>query len=998
MALVREQLRTICNELRSRPGHEKVRVLVHQLLVQGLGASSSEIDFEKPIPEVHGRIDALLGRTVFEFKSNLRRERKTAEEELERYLGEREHQTQERFVGIATDGADFTPYELRNGTLRGLASFELTPTTEAELLPWLSSVVAVSAQLDPTPDVVRRELGRESLAWQIAAEEFADVWDEVKAEPDVALKRSLWSRTLERVYGSNVDDDDLFFQHTYLSVVAKTMALHVLGLDLPSEPGDLLSGLPLEQAGISGVVESDFFDWPLNSLRGEDLVARVAAQAARFRLDSIEHDVLKGLYESLIDPGQRHDLGEYYTPDWLAVRVSEAVVDDPLSQRVMDPACGSGTFLFHAVRRYLASAETAGHTNREALLACTSMIVGVDVHPVSIQIARVTYLLAIGEERLSTAPNLSIPVYMGDVLQWNTRGFLAERDVVIEIPADARQLEFPGAVTGDPAFFDALLARMTELSEDGAEATALTAWLRREANFDDGTIEKLARTFEVLAQLNAEGRNHIWAFVARNLSRPLWLSQDLQKFDRLIGNPPWLAFNRMAAPAQTKFKEESQRLGVWVGGRGVTPHQDLCAYFFARCVELYLKPQGRIGFVMPYAALTRGQYAKFRTGMFGSRQGRTLRVAATVEFDGAWALEAVTPLFPVPAAVLFGALEQVAAAGALEGRSLPNVQVATGTLPRRDASVLEAEELLTWSTMAWPAVRATDAESTYASRFRQGAIVIPRVLWMVKPVDSGRLGRAQGAPLVESRRSPQEKAPWKSLASLRGNVERQFIRNLYLGESIVPFRVIAPSLAVIPWDNELLNAAQARERGFNDLARWLSQSEEHWVSNHGDKRTLLEELDFFGQMSAQFPIPRLRVVFGKAGTHPAAALLADQSGVIDHNLYWMPTEYEDEALYLLAILNSEAARARVEHLQSRGQWGARHFDKVMLELPLPVYAAGVALHENLVDLARRAQAHVGSLTLDPAKPNTTLRSQARRALVITGISAQLDEAVSELLG
>ncbi len=79
-----EKIREIVIELLSRPGHEKVRTLVYELLVQGLEARSSEIDFERTVPEVHGRIDALLGNTVFEFKRDLRRERRDAEEELTR--------------------------------------------------------------------------------------------------------------------------------------------------------------------------------------------------------------------------------------------------------------------------------------------------------------------------------------------------------------------------------------------------------------------------------------------------------------------------------------------------------------------------------------------------------------------------------------------------------------------------------------------------------------------------------------------------------------------------------------------------------------------------------------------------------------------------------------------------------------------------------------------------------------------------------------------------
>jgi hypothetical protein len=61
--LERDRLHEIVTELSTRPGHEKVRALVYGLLVDGLGASSADVDFERPVPEVRGRIDALLGQT-----------------------------------------------------------------------------------------------------------------------------------------------------------------------------------------------------------------------------------------------------------------------------------------------------------------------------------------------------------------------------------------------------------------------------------------------------------------------------------------------------------------------------------------------------------------------------------------------------------------------------------------------------------------------------------------------------------------------------------------------------------------------------------------------------------------------------------------------------------------------------------------------------------------------------------------------------------------------
>lgn len=87
------------SELAAQPGHEKVRELVYRLLVEDLGADSRHIVFEKPVPEVVGHIGVLIDRTVFEFKSNLRRERNDAGDGLTRYFSERESQTGEKYVG-----------------------------------------------------------------------------------------------------------------------------------------------------------------------------------------------------------------------------------------------------------------------------------------------------------------------------------------------------------------------------------------------------------------------------------------------------------------------------------------------------------------------------------------------------------------------------------------------------------------------------------------------------------------------------------------------------------------------------------------------------------------------------------------------------------------------------------------------------------------------------------------------------------------------------------
>ena len=542
-----EQLNEIVHGLSRRPGHETVRADVRQLLIDGLLVPRDDVQLEKHIPEVRGRIDALLGRTVVEIKSDLRRESNDAQEQLTRYIKQRQDESDERYVGIATDGAEFVSYELRDDGLRELGTYTTDTANPNDLLSWLGPAVAAGDELPPEPEAVVRELGRQSLAWNRAVGDLRQAWAQVGAQPEPHLKRQLWAQRLELVYGAPVDRDDIFFQHTYLSVVAKTIAMHVLGLQTP-QPADLLSGRPFEQAGVIGVVESDFFDWILAAPVGPDLVQRIARHVGRFRLTEVKVDVLKGLYESLIDPEDRHDLGEYYTPDWLAARMCEEAIKRPLEQRVLDPACGSGAFLFHALRRLLNAAESEGLDTRAALQRCLDKVIGIDVHPVAVQIARVTYLLALGDRlRHPNRPELAIPVYLGDALQWNVQGFLADREVLIEVP-DGPVLQFPYAVTRSPAHFDAVIEIMLRLSDSGQQAPNFLAALRhRLPNLDDASRAILGQTYDHLHDLRLQGRDHIWGFVARNLVRPVWLSSDDQRVDLVIGNPPWLSFRYMSA-------------------------------------------------------------------------------------------------------------------------------------------------------------------------------------------------------------------------------------------------------------------------------------------------------------------------------------------------------------------------------------------------------------------------------------------------------------------
>ena len=216
--------------------------------------------------------------------------------------------------------------------------------------------------------------------------------------------------------------------------------------------------------------EAGFFDWPLVVENGDDTVLDLVRRVSCFDWSAIDHDVLKSLYESVINPEVRHRLGEYYTPDWLADRMVRQVVTDPINQRVLDPACGSGTFLLARGYKIPGCRSRGVDTCFEALNRVTAQIAGVDLHPVAVALAQVTYLLAVGMDRLSERNGpFAVPVYVGDSMRWDDSStgaqqlFHTSSDVVVHTTDGsqlfATELRFPAGVVahGD---FDSLVSEI----------------------------------------------------------------------------------------------------------------------------------------------------------------------------------------------------------------------------------------------------------------------------------------------------------------------------------------------------------------------------------------------------------------------------------------------------------------------------------------------------------------------------------------------------------
>jgi hypothetical protein len=316
-----------------------------------------DVNLEAPVG-VRRRIDVELGATVFEVKRDLRlgNIREEAVGQLAGYVRERVEVLGSRYVGVLTDGAEWHLYHLDGAEFRLVSSFLLDQRSldVDGLVVWLDGVLATTDRVTPTPRDILRRLGAGSSAHALDVADLTALYARGRKSPSVRLKRELWAKLLTTALGTSfADEDELFVEHSLLVAMAEIIGHAVVGID-PTDPSispaTLLAGHLFTAAQIRGVVEEDFFDWIIEVEGGAAFVRTLARRLSRFSWVEVEHDVMKVLYESVIAPDTRHRLGEYYTPDWLAAAMVEKAVDDPLQQRVLDPACGSGTFLFQAVR------------------------------------------------------------------------------------------------------------------------------------------------------------------------------------------------------------------------------------------------------------------------------------------------------------------------------------------------------------------------------------------------------------------------------------------------------------------------------------------------------------------------------------------------------------------------------------------------------------------------------------------------------------------------
>ena len=996
-----DALRSYCEQMgdavRKNKHHDQRRSLLLNFLREGLGLDPVEFELEKKVKAaaVRGRIDAFFKQLIIEVKTDLERERPDAESELKKYFESQANPFD--YVGLVTDGLLFEVYIYEHGAPRRIRVFKLDAESPLTSFQHLDQLLFTARRLIPDSSDIVSRFGVYSAAYNAIRRSLLEAFEGVQNENAVRVKFREWNVLLSKVYGSEIGDPALFVTHTYLVMLSRAIVAVAL---FPTEERGLqmyrgiVDGAFFRQNKLVNLAEPDFFTWALGTDAEQTLlenIGRIFACLDIYDFHELDGDILKELYQDLVDPRSRHELGEYYTPDWLAELVLDKI--DYRWGSVLDPSCGSGSFLYAAARRLR---RVLNLDKGRMVRTVMEDIIGIDVHPVAVLMAKANLLLSMRQDIAGFRGDIRLQVYMADTLV--TGEDKGENNLVIPVSENHESFRIPiETIHRLRGFFDPLIERLCVLAERGAESPemekrvleALPVVLE-DAQCSQTETFFWQQNFRLLLRLVREKRNTIWAYILTNVYRPVYLRQT--PVDCIVGNPPWLSYRFITnAEYKKRVKELTFEHNLLEKtDRNLFTQMDTSTVFFAHCQRDFLKPGGKMAFVMPKSAMVPAkQHLRFQQMGF----------TEILDFSG------VKPLFNVRSCVLIRGKEPKIA-------DIPCEEYRGDFKGKRNLRLAEARVNLETTRTTHSFAPAGTEYSPYHSEFFQGATLVPRCLWFVEPADPATV--ATETPYV---RTPDDvyanaKNPWKK--KIDGLIEKEFLFGTVLAKDLIPFVVRRLSLLVLPvsvssaGSLDMIDSGDALARNFVHAHDWFRNAETIWESSRKtESHTVFQWLNYENKLTKQPFRSAFFVLYNASGTNLSASLitikearragpLAIRGFVVDSKCYWFATDSEEEAHYLVGILNSAFVNMAIKPLQTQGLQGERDIHRRPFEAcNIPLFDHKNKRHKRIAELAKECRARLLPVVPKMDAPVATMRREARE--IVSGLLAKLDAEVAVLL-
>lgn len=749
----------------------------------------------------------------------------------------------------------------------------------------------------------------------------------------------------------------LFALQTYFALVTKLIATLSLSLFVDEArwsledlaEGDdaallddlmrLHRGDPFRRIGLTNVIEPDVFGWFLDDFRGavadglREVIERLRIyDPATLGVSPEEaRDLLKDLYQGLLPRPVRHALGQYFTPDWLADQLlTRAGYDGEPGERVLDPACGTGTFLVMAISRLKERLREDDVSDEQALRLILDGVAGLDIDPLAVVAARANYVLALGS-LLGAAgkASLDLPVYLADSIVSPRLKELAVGDRLV-LDTAAGRFELPPCVDTAQE-----LRGVCDLAAEGLKGD----WARERFMKDAGAIcdatdeekEILGSFFDACEALHTDEIDGIWTRVLRNAFMPAFL----EPFDHVIGNPPWVNWEHLPASYRERTDPFWREAGLFVHkgmaamlGAGKKDVAMLMSYVVS---ERLLKPKGTLGFVVPetlFKTAGAGQgFRRFHFGDSGPRFG-VVEVDDMVDLNPFTGAANRTALLvwkrdrPTRYPVRYTIWQRTERRGIDRHATVGEVDSQTRRLRLAAAPVREEDPTSAWLTAQADLVGplrkiAETGEPVYAAHEGVNSGGANGVYWLAVDGAEDGQGRIPVSNLHDIGTS--------ELPKRYGRIEASLLHPLIRGQDIRRWGGVPSAQLLFVQDPSTRRGIdEATMRGhYPGALEYLGQFEEHLRSRAAFRRYFtrvdrtkarVETGPFWSMFNVgDYTLSKHKVIWKDQAADFAAAVVSGGESIPlpNHKVMLVATASEAEAHYICALLNSTPARAFV---------------------------------------------------------------------------------------
>jgi SAM-dependent methyltransferase len=653
---VRDQLKEIKN--RAFAGHygseEEFRldiVVVIKSILERLGVDAS-VDAERRI--IRGRPDARVGALLFELERPPLQEADVDQKkvsQLQGYINDTWRKDRVKSRGIATNGVHIVLLDESAAVVDRGDIVDKAWAFEA----WVSTL---ALRVVEPKDFLSRIGPRAPLGSDFISTLYTQFQANRGSIPFVADSFEAW----RGVYGNAVNltrevieavrryaqdsfslqlrdkvdvEHFLFVTETYLSVLMKLLVVRTMLQKLMVAPYPSIAALLgtdqieafrrlAERVPVMrNAFEADVFTWFSDVAQAD----RNAAKALNMRLgdlvrlldlldlSQVSTDLLRHLYQDFFEPSVRTALGEFYTSEDLVDEVLDAAgfkgaaVEDWAREAtsasdsiILDPACGSGTFLIRLIERL----KQTSLPDDDKLKVAAERIVGIDIHPFAVAMARSNFILAVADLYTLGQPfPAKIPVYWADSLSR-----LVEETKIGGSGGIHSVFRLPIPVLGtfelpDPKMipWENLVLTVRRAVDD--DWTTEAFFQEMESRYGKSVLlfrDQLKRLVEVFRDRKRRGLNGRWISLLSNV----FMVQAARKNCFLVcGNPPWVRVHNISPDIRDRLSEteffRQGKLG-WNPGYEQTkiPFRALPDYSmaFVEAGISFLRPAGTLAFLI----------------------------------------------------------------------------------------------------------------------------------------------------------------------------------------------------------------------------------------------------------------------------------------------------------------------------------------------------------------------------------------------------------------